>query len=88
MSVILAIAAMLTSVPQSPPAALVAALPECKGQLSIGLDREGGAFNGMSQSGALLVVRNVGPIACKTPGLPVLTFQDVAGTAWTYSGRR
>jgi hypothetical protein len=79
MSVVLAIAAMLSSVPQSPPAALVGALPECKGQLSIGLDHEGGAFNGMLQSGVLLVVRNIGPTACKAPGLPVLTFQDAAG---------
>ena len=79
MSVVLLIAAMLSSAPQSPPVALVAALPECKGQLSIGLDHEGGAFNGMSQSGVLLVVRNVGPAACKAPGLPALTFQDAEG---------
>ena len=79
MSGALVIVALLTSAPQSPPAALVAALPECKSQLSIGLDHEGGAFNGMSQSGVLLVVRNVGPTACKVPGLPALTFQDAEG---------
>ncbi|MHB1303922.1 MAG: DUF4232 domain-containing protein [Acidiphilium sp.] len=62
-----------------PPIALVMALPACKaGQLSLGLDAEDGAFDGMSQSGTLLVFRNLGPTPCRTPALPKLVFLDAA----------
>ncbi len=45
-------------------------------QLSVGLDDMGGWFNGMSHSGTLLVLRNLGPQACSVPAQPVLEFQD------------
>lgn len=57
-----------------------AALPVCKvEQLSLGFDAQGGAFNGMSHSGALLVIRNMGPKSCRMDGLPRLTFRDAKG---------
>lgn len=57
-------------------------IPPCKTeQLSLGFDGENGAFDGMSHSGALLVVRNLGPQACRLPGLPQLGFRDAAGHA-------
>ena len=59
--------------------AAVAALPSCR-QVSLSLDGEGGAFDGMSHGGALLVVRNTGP-DCRLPGLPALAFFDARGRA-------
>jgi hypothetical protein len=61
--------------------AQVAAPPPCAGRISIALDTEDGAFDGMSHSGALLVVRNIGPNACKIMALPMLRFEDAAGRA-------
>jgi hypothetical protein len=57
----------------------VAALPPCDGGLLMRLDGEDGAFNGMSHSGALLVIRNLGPAPCRMPGLPKLRVQDNRG---------
>ncbi|TPG39027.1 DUF4232 domain-containing protein [Sphingomonas koreensis] len=63
-----------------------ASLPSCQAnQLSLAFDSEGGAFDGMSQSGALLVIRNIGPSACTIPGLPKLTFKDTKGRALSIS---
>jgi Protein of unknown function (DUF4232) len=45
-------------------------------QLSFGLDQEGGYFDGMSHSGTLLVLRNLGPQTCSIPAQPTLAFQD------------
>lgn len=45
-------------------------------QLAVTLDRRNGEFDGMSQSGALLVLLNTGHIACAMPPLPALTFED------------
>jgi hypothetical protein len=45
-------------------------------QLSFNTDNENGAFNGMSQSGTLLVLRNLSPSACTVPGRPVVIFQN------------
>jgi hypothetical protein len=45
-------------------------------QLSLGLDEEGGYFNGMSHSGTLLVLRNFGPRVCSVPAQPTLAFED------------
>lgn len=57
-------------------------LPACQAnQLSLGFDGENGAFDGMSQSGTLLVVRNIGGVACRMPGLPKLTLKDAQGHA-------
>ena len=47
--------------------------------LSVGLDDEGGNFNGMSHGGTLLVLRNIGPTACQIPKLPSISFQSAAG---------
>ncbi len=57
---------------------LAAALPaSCSAsQLSLGLDQEGGSFDGMSHSGTLLVVRNLGPQDCSVAALPGLAFED------------
>jgi hypothetical protein len=69
----------LAVTPPAPPSPIV---PPCKAeQLSLGFDRENGAFDGMSHSGALLVVRNLGPAACRLSGLPQLSFKDQAGHA-------
>ena len=38
-----------------------------------------GVFAGASQSGIVLVVRNVGSSACRMPGLPAVRFADNAG---------
>lgn len=52
--------------------------PCAASQLSIALDDENGYFNGMSHSGTLLVLRNLGPSACTVPARPRLTFEDAA----------
>jgi hypothetical protein len=59
-------------------AALVSAhaTPCTTDQLSVAVDGEGGAFNGMSHSGTLLVLRNLGPGACTVAGFPELLFTD------------
>lgn len=61
----------------SPPSSRV--LPACSAsQLSIRLDDKNGEFSGMSHSGTLLVVRNIGASACSVPRLPELRFEDAA----------
>ncbi|HYF98107.1 MAG TPA: DUF4232 domain-containing protein [Coxiellaceae bacterium] len=45
-------------------------------QLSFNLDNEDGNFVGMSQSGTLLVLRNIGSDACSMPARPTLIFKD------------
>ncbi len=51
--------------------------PSCSAsQLSFGLDQEGGYFDGMSHSGTLLVLRNLGPQACSVSAQPMLAFED------------
>ena len=64
---------MLAAAPTPSPAPLQTCAAN---ELSLAFDGEGGAFDGMSQSGALLVLRNIGPHACATPGLPTVTFKD------------
>jgi hypothetical protein len=52
-------------------------VPACDpAQLSFAIDREGGQFDGMSHSGTLLVLRNLGPGTCSVPGRPVVAFLD------------
>lgn len=52
-------------------------LPDCgPSQISISFDSENGNFSGMSQSGTLLIVRNIGVTACHIPALPELHFED------------
>ncbi len=48
-------------------------------QMSFGTDDEGGNFNGMSHSGTLLVLRNLGSKACEMPAIPELSFFDEKG---------
>lgn len=50
-------------------------------QLSFGFDDEGGMFNGMSQSGTLLVLRNIGTVPCQVQALPDLHFVNAEGHA-------
>lgn len=52
------------------------AAPCLPAQLAVTLDSRNGEFDGMSQSGALLVLRNAGHIACTMSPLPALTFED------------
>lgn len=61
-------------------AGATATLPPCRARdLSIGVDPEGGAFNGMSHAGVLLVLRDVSARACAVPALPELTFLGADG---------
>lgn len=53
-------------------------LPCHAAQLSLALDEENGNFNGMSHSGTLLVLRNLGPDTCTVPGRPTLGFEDAS----------
>jgi len=54
-----------------------ASIPMCKASdLSLGTDSENGNFNGMSQSGTLLVLRNLSPSACRVPARPEIGFVD------------
>lgn len=54
--------------------------PPCSaGQLSLAQDPENGAFDGMSHSGTLLVLRNFGTAPCSVPAFPRLTFSDEKG---------
>lgn len=57
------------------------ATPCTANQLSLAVDSEGGAFNGMSHSGTLLVLRNLGTTACTVAGFPELLFTDSANAA-------
>ena len=57
----------------------IAAMPPCAAHVSLRFDRQGGAFDNLSQSGVLLILRNVGSAECRMPGLPPLRFADGAG---------
>ncbi len=53
------------------------AMPYCKAsELALSFDEENGNFNGMSHSGTLLVLRNIGTKTCKVSRHPMMTFQD------------
>ncbi|GAN69177.1 hypothetical protein AA0473_1995 [Acetobacter orleanensis NRIC 0473] len=55
-------------------------IPAClASNLDIKLDDRNGAFDGTSQSGTVLVVRNTGPDACAMPPVPHVQFEDKAG---------
>lgn len=57
-------------------------------QLSLGFDSENGNFNGMSHSGTLLVLRNLGPAPCQLPAFPALGFQDESGQALNITAQK
>ena len=55
-------------------------VPMCEvSQLSFATDAENGNFDGMSHSGTLLVLRNLGPNACKLEAFPPIIFSDIHG---------
>ena len=57
-------------------------LPLCKAsELSLATDDENGSFNGMSHSGALVVLRNLAPSACRVPPLAEIVFEDASHKA-------
>ncbi len=65
---------------QAQKASTSAALPMCTpDQLSLGTDDENGNFDGMSHSGTLLVVRNLGEAACRLPAVPQITLYGASG---------
>jgi hypothetical protein len=71
------------------PSGSAARPPPCDvAQLSFAVDRQGGYFDGMSQSGTLLVVRNLGPQACSVPARPELIFMDAHGKPLPVSARQ
>ena len=55
-------------------------------QLSVGTDDENGSFRGVNRSGTLLVLRNIGAVACSVQPFPVLRFQDGQGTLLAIAG--
>ncbi len=60
-------------------------------QLSLATDAENGSFNGMSHSGTLLVLRNLGPSTCRIEAFPEVTFNDAKGPlkiTFTVPGRK
>lgn len=70
------------------PAARATLRPLCTpDQLSLGFDSENGNFDGMSHSGTLLVLRNLGPKPCRMPSFPVLGFLDENGKKLNISAR-
>lgn len=67
-------------IPQTSPASSVSAETSpvaCPAsQLAITLDAGDGRFNGMSHSGTMLVLRNIGSESCTIPARPTPTFTD------------
>ncbi|HDR2590551.1 DUF4232 domain-containing protein [Enterobacter ludwigii] len=53
-------------------------LPCEASDITVHTDDHNGQYDGMSQSGTTLVLRNTGPGACMLPPRPVLTFSDAA----------
>lgn len=52
-------------------------VPMCTAdQMSLATDGENGSFDGMSHSGTLVVLRNLGSAACKLDPFPQITFLD------------
>ena len=54
--------------------------------LAFSADSLDGYFDGMSQSGTLLILRNIGPDPCRVPPFPRITFRDRAGKALPIQG--
>jgi hypothetical protein len=73
---------------QAPAAGLPAQPPACgPAQLSFKVDAKNGEFDGMSQSGTLVILRNRGQTACTVPARPELSFLDRAGQPVAVSPR-
>ncbi|WP_158941879.1 DUF4232 domain-containing protein [Granulicella sp. S190] len=79
--VVVAVVLILASSASAAPLPSASALLACTAaQLSLSFDGEGGNFDGMSQSGTLLVLRNIGSQTCTVSGRPALTFEDASNT--------
>jgi Protein of unknown function (DUF4232) len=77
--VVVAVVLILAATAQASPVPSASSLISCTAaQLSLTFDDEGGSFHGMSQSGTLLVLRNVGSQTCTVPGRPPLAFEDAS----------
>ncbi|MGI4756418.1 MAG: DUF4232 domain-containing protein [Janthinobacterium lividum] len=79
------------------PAGADPSIPMCEANdLSLATDDENGSFNGMSQAGTLLVLRNLSPAACRVPQRPEITFlqgtsvldikQEISGAKFMHPG--
>lgn len=79
MSVALARLLAVAAMGAVPTAEAIAAVPPCAAGIDVRFDRDGGAADGMSRSGVVLVLRNTGAADCFIPGLPTLQFADAAG---------
>ena len=79
--VVVAVVLILASSASATPLQSASTLLACTAaQLSLSFDSEGGNFDGMSQSGTLLVLRNIGSQTCTVPGSPALIFEDASHT--------
>lgn len=77
--VVVAVVLILAASAQASPVPSASGLLACTAaQLSLTFDDEGGNFHGMSQSGTLLVLRNIGGQTCTVPGRPSLEFEDAS----------
>jgi Protein of unknown function (DUF4232) len=79
--VVVAVVLILASSASATPLPSASTLLACTAaQLSLSFDGEGGNFDGMSHSGTLLVLRNIGAQTCTVPGRPTLAFEDTSNT--------
>ncbi|MBC9010303.1 MULTISPECIES: DUF4232 domain-containing protein [Acetobacter] len=68
--------------PVSKAADVSASQPVCKAkELHLTVDDQNGAFNGMSHSGTMVTLKNVGATPCSVPAYPVVELQDSAGNS-------
>lgn len=56
-------------------------------QFNTHFDDRGGEFDGMSQSGTLLILRNIGVRACQVNAFPALKFEEGSGSLLTAERR-
>jgi hypothetical protein len=76
---VLAVALILAASASAAPMQSASGLLACTAaQLSLSFDGEGDNFDGMSQSGTLLILRNISSQTCTIPGRPSLTFEDTS----------
>ena len=79
--VVVAVVLILASSASATPLQSASTLLACTAaQLSFSFDSEGGNFDGMSQSGTLLVLRNIGSQTCIVSSRPALAFEDASHT--------
>ncbi len=79
-TVVLALALLAITVAAQQPTPTATLVPLCvSSQLTLTRDDQGGDFNGMQQSGTLLILRNIGPSACSVRPTPNLTLFNRRG---------